>query len=168
MNMQRHLNEVALDCLDILDSLNIPYGEVMEFTVNTTAKSRWGQTKRNGNFYYINIAEILTDGNHDDGLKNTLLHELLHTCPNCMNHGAQWKAYAAMVNDRYGIKITRCNSAEEKGVDREEWIGQKKILHRYHCKDCGQVITRSRESKFTRHYNMYLCGKCHGRFVMDF
>lgn len=57
--------------------------ELFEFCMK-----RWGQcTCLGGNNYAISINVILLrDDTNIDGLKNTIIHELLHTCPNCMKH----------------------------------------------------------------------------------
>lgn len=54
---------------------------------------------------------------YDTDVFNTVLHELLHTCPSCQNHGMLWQAYAEVINAKYGIKITRCSAKEHVRVD---------------------------------------------------
>ena len=49
-------------------------------------------------------ARLLEDG---PLLRATLLHELLHTCYGCQNHGKRWKAYAQRVGEALGVEITR-------------------------------------------------------------
>ena len=92
----RDLMEYANFCMEMLDEINIPYCEPESFTINTRAR-RWGQCKyiRASGKFYINInITLLDERNGEDGLINTILHELLHTCPGCMNHGAEWKKWA--------------------------------------------------------------------------
>ena len=61
-----------------------------------------------------------------NGLKNTIIHELLHTCVGCMNHKAKWKFYADKVNRAYGYDdIKRTSTADEKGV--KEVIRKRKV-----------------------------------------
>lgn len=55
-----------------------------------------------------------------DGLKNTIIHELLHTCKGCMKHTGEWKQLAEKVNRYYGYNIKRCDSADEKGISEEQ------------------------------------------------
>lgn len=38
----RNLMIFAIECMDELDSIGIPYGKVLDFSVNTRAKKRWG------------------------------------------------------------------------------------------------------------------------------
>ena len=160
----RDLNKVAKECMKELDAIGIKYGAITEFVVNTRAKKRWGQCRRVPGGFSINISiRLLDESVPIDGLKNTIIHELLHSCKNCQNHGEMWKRQAAKVNKYYGYGIKRCSSSEEKGVP-EEIREQKDIKHKFVCKDCGQVILRTRESRFTKNYESYACGRCGGTF----
>ena len=118
----RDLNKVAYDCMEKLKKINIPITNNVTFSINTRAKKRWGQCRRNpNNSYSINInVNLLKEENGIEGLENTVIHELLHTCPNCMNHGQEWKKYAKMVYDTYGYNIQRCSDAYEKGISGAE------------------------------------------------
>lgn len=153
---QQYLWEVTIECMRELDALNIPYGKVREVTINTRAKRRWGQCREVRGLYYISISDRLLE--NKDGLKNTIIHELLHTCPNCMNHKEPWKAVASKVNKAYGYNIKRCSGAEEKGVEPVEY------KYVFKCKKCGVEVKQMRASKFTRNPRNYKCGCCGGEF----
>ena len=116
----RDLIDFTIQCMNELDRIGIPYGNVIDVTINTRAKKRWGQCRKVPGGFTININVVLLDEKNDvDGLRNTIFHELLHTCPDCWNHGTQWKAYAAMIRRELGYNIQRTSSAEEKGVITE-------------------------------------------------
>ena len=165
----RNLNVVAIECMRELDVANIPYRTVRKWEVNTRAKSRWGQCKQvSRGIFDINInIDLLREENDIDGLKNTIIHELLHTCEGCMNHGDKWKMYADKVNRYYGYNISRCSNADEKGVTVKR-ENTRKVIHRFKCAGCGQVIERQRESKFTKYYHNYKCGVCGCKFEKIF
>jgi len=114
----RDLEAIAYECMEKLDALEIPYGNVTEISVNTRAKSRWGQCRHKPDgTHTINInVELLDESNDIRGLENTIIHELLHTCPGCNNHGPIWKTYAEKVRAAYGYDIKRCSDAAEKGI----------------------------------------------------
>ena len=38
----RDLTAYAIECMTELDNIGIEYGNIIEFTVNTRAKKRWG------------------------------------------------------------------------------------------------------------------------------
>ena len=160
----RDLNAIAQECMKMLDDIGIEYGKIMEFKVNTRAR-RWGQCKRVSGVYSINISATLLDESNDiDGLKNTIIHELLHTCNGCMNHGEKWKMMANKVNNTYGYNIKRCSDVSEKGVKKDTRPKHKAITYKYEvkCQKCGNIYQRSKMSNIVQHPEHYRCGKCHG------
>lgn len=165
----KNLNELANVCMQELDNIGIEYGNVVSWEVNTRAKQRWGQCRHlGGNCHSINISSrLLQDDVADEGAKNTIIHELLHTVKGCNNHGTEWQRMADKVNKAYGYNIKRCSSADEKGVPDIEVIPNA-VKHKFICEGCGQVIVRTKESKFTKNYQNYRCGRCKGNFTKVF
>ena len=106
--------------IELIGVIALEFGKIVNFEINYRAKSRWGQCQRKGSGYYINISDrLLQDDVPIKALKDTIIHEILHTCNGCMNHGTTWKNYADKVNKAYGYNIKRCTSAEEKGFDMD-------------------------------------------------
>ena len=108
-------------------------------------------------------------------MKNTIIHELLHTCKGCMKHTGEWKQLAEKVNRYYGYNIKRCDSADEKGISEEqkekiqkERTATRKVKYIFKCTCCGQKVERCRESKFTKYPELYRCAVCHGKFERIF
>ena len=165
MTEQERLEQVAEECMYQLSYLRIPVGNVRGFTVNRRAISRWGQCKQRPEGYYINISSILCDGKHDDGLRSTIFHELIHTCPGCMNHGEKWKHWAAIVTEHTGLIIQRADSCEDKGVDRDLIRSKRNYKYEFKCNGCGAIVKRERASRFTKNYEHYVCAKCKGKFT---
>ena len=165
----KNLQMVANDCMTMLDNIGIEYGNVTKWEINTRAKRRWGQCRRlpNGNYEISISSRLLADNVADDGVKNTIIHELLHSVKGCMNHKTEWKYQAEKVNRAYGYNIKRCSNSEEKGVESLE-VSPKEIKHKFVCKDCGKVYTRTRESNFTKNWKNYRCGVCNGEFTKEF
>lgn len=54
----RDLTAYAIECMTELDNIGIEYGNIIEFTVNTRAKKRWGQCKAVPGGYSINISRV--------------------------------------------------------------------------------------------------------------
>ena len=159
----RDVEIYALDCMDKLDQIGIEYGNILEVTVNTRAKNRWGQCKKVPGGYTINInSALLDERNEEAGLINTMFHELLHSCRNCMNHGAEWKRLANKVYQAYGYNIKRTSSAADKGVELET----RNITYKYtmKCTCCGQIIQKQRMCDFVKNTWRYQCGICKGKF----
>ena len=80
----------------------------------------------------------------------TIIHEILHTCKGCMNHGKEWKRLANIVYQKSGYRITTTSAREKFGL--ESTPAKVKNNYVFVCEDCGQVIRRDRFSKFCQHY----------------
>lgn len=162
----RDLMTYAAICMKELDAIGIRYGKILRWEVNTRAKSRWGQCRTVPGGYSININSILLDDRNDEkGLKETILHELLHSCKGCMNHGDNWKRMARKVNQAYGYNIKRTDSVSDKGVQSETMLPRKarEVNYKVICLDCGKIYTRAKASKLITHTNCYRCGCCCGK-----
>lgn len=158
----KDLNKIALECMAELDALKIPYVKPSKITVNTRAKSRWGQCRRvSKTEFTINISErILRDGVSDAATKNTVIHELLHTVDGCQNHGPKWQSLAAKVNrayPKYNIQTT--TSHAEKGIEPDP------VVYKYivECEDCGNKRGYERRGKVVMYPERFRCGACNGK-----
>ena len=151
------LNEVIL--------AGIKPGNIISWDINKRAKTRWGLCKRypNGDCE-IQIAErlLIDDRISEKDCKETIIHEILHTCDGCHGHTGMWKAYADIMNRKYGYNIKRVTTGNEKGV--ENYVPKSEAYkYAFICKNCGSMILRKRQCRFTTHYKKYGCAKC-GRF----
>ena len=163
----RNLNAFANRCMNELNSIGVPYRQA-EFVINSRAVKRWGQCslKRDGSFI-IQISSVLLDENNSEyGLKQTIIHELIHTCPGCMNHGKIWKKYASMC-DKIGYSISRCTSSDELGVSSNS-INERKVKHLVRCKNCGLEYKHYRKCGVVERPDSYRCGKCKGNLEVIF
>lgn len=77
------------------------------YDINYRAKNRLGQCcdKRD-----INISSWLLEIGSDKDIKNTIIHEILHTFDDTIGHKAKWQYYARYVNNRTDYNITRTTS----------------------------------------------------------
>lgn len=124
--------------------------------VNTRAKRRLGCCYCRAGSYAVEVAERILD---DPALlRETLAHELLHTCPGCRNHGTKWKAWAEKANEALGVHIQRTVPVEDgAGPLRHEEV--KYVLE---CQSCGARIERMRLSKAVKAPWRYRC-RCGGK-----
>lgn len=160
--MTKNFGLLQQECLDEVRNVGIKTGTVRAWEINTRARKRWGHCKKeiDGTFT-IQIAKQLLEDDRitEKSCKETMIHELLHTCSGCMNHQAKWKSYAQLMNDTYGYNIKRATSASEKGVE-EEKTKPMKVKYMFVCSGCGAQIYRKRKSRFTRYYRQYICTRC--------
>ena len=124
--------------------------------INSRAATRFGCCKYEGGRQIIEVASRIADG-PEESCRETLAHEVLHTCWGCRNHGKRWKEYAGRMNLAYGYHISRTSTNEKMGVEEER---PYKYLLR--CESCGAEFKRLRASALTREPGSYHC-KCGGR-----
>lgn len=141
-------------------ALKIPFSKAIDphVIINTRAVTRFGCCvfdRKTGGFR-IEVARRVAEG-PEEGCRETLAHELLHTCYGCRNHGKRWKGYAAKMNEAYGYAITRATTNEALGVK-----GGRPYRYLFRCDRCGAEFGRYRASALTRHPERYRCG-CGGR-----
>lgn len=125
---------------------DIPTREVTRVFINNRLTSTWGRCRHlGGGKFEIEISKRLMAEGAETGLLDTMLHELLHTCEGCMNHGSLWKSYAARLNKK-GFTIYRCNTAEAKGVPEREM----NYKYRVTCNNCGDVWNYTKRGAVVR------------------
>ena len=141
-----------------LAALGVPVSSEIQtgVEVNTRAKRRLGCCIFRQGRYTIQVsASVLGD---PALLRGTLLHELLHTCPGCRDHGAEWKRYAGYVNGKLGTDI-QCTVKLEGAYKPLRHEEVKYILR---CQCCGKEFHRMRMCKLVRAPWRYRC-PCGGK-----
>ena len=159
----KDLSSLVMDCRSMLDEQNVPYVKEAPVSINYRATRRLGVCKlRSGEFSIEISAYILGDSVNEDIIKSAIIHEYLHTCPNCMNHGDTWKKWATIMSSAYkGIDVTRTICLEGTGIEKPE----KAKTYCVACEKCRYEITRSRKSKLVVSPELYTHTGCGGRFV---
>ena len=148
------------DACDILDSLNIEYGPVRNVTVNSRAKTRWGQCRFNKrqNFFDIEISSRLLQNDVKYNHKmDTVIHELLHCHKDRMNHTGEWKRCANLVKMYYNYDITRTASAAEMNIEDERIAIAKYVVT---CDTCGSVSRYLKKGKVVKLLMKHPKGAC--------
>lgn len=163
---ESEINEWFREVLAEADAIRIPYSKNLNrhITINKRAKSRFGCCKKIKRGikteFEIEISHRLLFCD-PKMVKQTLAHEILHTCPRCDNHGSTWKAYAHLWNEAFGYQIKRTGSAEELGLDKKFISQPLKENYLVVCKKCGAKMARTRMSPLVRYPHHYRC-RCGG------
>ena len=148
-----------------LDELGIPYGRISLLEVSHTVGTYGDCRKIGESSYRIRVNKILLAEAADTIVKDTIIHEILHTCNGCMNHGKTWQAYADLVNNAYPrYSISRLSSYDKTHVRLKSEKTAKYVVT---CESCGHKYLHYRESRatillsnpMTSHY--CTCGYCH-------
>lgn len=150
---QRELDAMLASLAAELRGLGIPVSPKLlpGVQVNTRAKRRLGCCIYREGVYRIEVAAALLDD--PPMLRETLLHELLHTCPGCRNHGEKWKQYASYVNSKLGTSIQRTVKMEGSFAP----LRHEEVKYILRCESCGKEIVRKRMCKVVKTPWRYRC-----------
>ena len=107
-----------------------------------------GRTKREGTTFYLILNHPYANMSSHDEIMNTIVHELLHMLPNCLNHGVVWKSYASVVFRKTGIDIQRLAS-REMTMAYTKARGTVKNTHTYQveCTQCHRRLGKKYKRK---------------------
>ena len=159
----RNLTVSANKCMKMLDEINIPYKKPNKWRVSKRMTRAFGQ-------YSISKHEIaITERLLDERLpvkmlENTIIHELIHTCDGCYNHGSKFQAYGRKVNKELGYNISTYVSKEESMV-MDNVYKPKERRYKVICPTCEQEFSYKVRSKVYQHPELYICGVCGTRLV---
>ena len=158
MVTQEELDSLMAELCSALRELGIPLSGHIEprVQVNARAKRRLGCCILKNGIYTVEVSASLLD--QPELLRQTLAHELLHTCWGCRNHGTRWKAYAARAGGALGCSIERTVKLEGEPQER---LRREEVKYVLECQACGAKIERFRMSKAVKSPWRYRC-RCGG------
>lgn len=122
-------------------------GNIYDCEINNRALRRLGRCTRLAprrysisiNAEYLKLAE-------PKSVHNTIMHEVIHSLPGCMNHGSKWQKVANNVNAHYDFgKITRTHNLKED-KDYDDYI-KSKYKYSIECQGCHSKWNFIRKTK---------------------
>lgn len=171
----KNFQELIDKAISICDSVNdkvgytaIDYYKDIKWEVSNRLKRCWGKTTIKmlptvtGNTITgcrIKISDLLLADNLSDAAAlNTIIHEILHTCPNGNSHTGKWKKMADLINKYYPeYCIKKSTTYNEKGIE-----SNRKPKYVFKCTSCGQIVNYYRNCNFVKYTSNYRCGICKG------
>lgn len=152
------------EAMQMVTQLGIPVGKITDVSVNSRFINIWGRCDKNSDkkSFRIQISRKLMEEGTRDGILDTMIHEILHTCPRCFNHQGLWKKYAQMIYEKYGIDVKRTTSCEEKGMPAY----QPKYKYTIRCTSCGREFKYKKRCFVVEHYSLYCCDHCRGKLEL--
>lgn len=144
------LRKEVLEDVEILRSFGIEMPENNQYYVEfINMIHTLGQTKKRTAYsscddrYTIMLNKDFMKHCKPEEVHCTIMHEVIHTAPDCMNHGHEWKAIAGMVNKHYDfLPISRTSSYDD-------WSKHSALTAKYvaTCLYCGHAYSWERSSK---------------------
>ena len=110
------INRMLAESIALMKEIGVPISDSIAPEVRLVgARSFYGQCCARGSLkryehseyeFNIEISAFALD-NTEKSLRNTLIHELLHTVPGVSGHTGEWKKWAKYVSERTGYHISR-------------------------------------------------------------
>lgn len=115
-----------------------------------------------GSWHEIEINPCLLEDDVDlQAAKETMIHELIHTCPGCQNHGYEWKRRGDRASRMLGYNVERLtglNVLESQGVK----VKMETYKYALVCDDCKKEYKFKRWCGKLEYPSRYKCGRCNG------
>ena len=165
----KDVQKLFRECVMEMESIGMDIStRIVEVKVNSRLSRALGRccvvSRVNGNYWFrIEIQpNMLVDGIDDAVPKNTIMHELIHTCPGAFNHGYEFQRRAEAVNRKLGYNVhtrTSADSLEAAGVT----LKKKTANYGIFCMKCCKVVeTRNRWSSTLERIGSYRHSGCGG------
>lgn len=166
----RDYTQIAIEVMIQVREAGIVPGNIRRIVTNSRTKNRWGRCTRKldnmtGDFYYeIEIGEWMTEEKFPEKLiRNTIAHEIIHSCEGCMNHGVKFHQLASIMNAKYGYDIQTYVSKEEMAIRNE--VEPVEYRYKIRCKKCGHEYGKHRMCEVLRNPSLYTHTGCGGNFI---
>lgn len=165
-------------CIQELEALNVPIAQSVYFREGGGTQT-WGYCYLGEYFFKYRDYEYVIAINkylkNDKEIKETIIHELLHTINIAHWHGGDWKKWANYVNEKTDYTIKRTYECELKSgafwrQKRNEVFDAEKIMH-VTCPQCGNKILIKKTTRITKYGNTnVICRNCNSyyyKFIPD-
>lgn len=169
MTEQENINRLLQEVISEARKLSIPLEEILpEVKINPRARRRFGccrcERGSGGRICFTIELSKKVLACKEEKIKEILAHEILHTCPDCQNHGKKWKIYAGMMNQAYHYEIRTTTTDRAMGLpENQETEKRETVRYFLQCQGCGAVLVRKRACPLTHCPERYRCAKCGGK-----
>lgn len=120
-----------------LAAIGLKTGPIASVRFNHRAKTFFGRcTRDRSGIFHIEIMSYLNRHRSQDEIRQTVMHEVIHTLAGCGDHGPRFQAVAEQVNQRLGYRIATTSKLTESA---RENIAYKYVLK---CGHCGAELKR--------------------------
>lgn len=143
------------------------YGEVKNYTYETNLSKKMTRVlacirRLPEDFKAFEIrVSVLYARTNPTALKQTIMHELIHSLKGCMNHGIHWQRAAANINAAYGYQIARTSDAGAAYKEAKNEMARYEVV----CQGCGAVHKYTKQSKAVKYPELFHCGRCKGKLT---
>ena len=161
MELENKLLFLVKECKQELASIELDskIPKEISFNINFKAKNFLGVCR---NKKKIEITSWLLTYGTDKQIKNTIMHEIIHTFKDTVGHQKSWKRYAQTINTKLGYSISVRSSIREiynEANAQDDYF--KRYRYKIVCKKCGKTMYYMRLKKYY-FYNQMRHTSCGG------
>lgn len=138
----------------------------------TNANGYWMKIKRysDSSSFGLRVSRLFENHtNEEDGmhrLKESLIHELVHTLPGAFNHGIYFKEYGRMFHSYYpDYTVERVSRG---GSSYTPPVRKRNYKYKITCNTCGAVSRYQRLCNTVKYcsnkYSICYCSRCNGHY----
>jgi len=161
-----NLEQMMYTCKQQLVSLGFSElnSKLYNLEINPRFRKKLGQCcyNRKSMFYTIKISKNFMQV-CPEYVKNTMMHELIHSVNGCMNHGPNFQYLASLVNRKFGYNVKTHSDVPEYSKYLNE---TKHYRYKLMCNTCGKEWLYEKAGKFVRgvlkNPNYCKCPHCRG------
>jgi hypothetical protein len=142
LDAHKILKEMLYECAIDMINAGLPIqtekttGIYIQKVEDAQAICAFGQSENGDLNFSIIIDEEFANHMNDrvvlENVKNSIYHELLHTCPDCEDHNPNWLAVAIECDEKLGTK-TRTRQDDEIYYNQAQGMATAT----YECEHCG-------------------------------
>ena len=136
----KDIYDEVTECQEILKYFGYNPGEVVDIKWNTRAKKRLGNCHREYGVFSLNFNKLYFEIGEPINIHSTIMHEIIHTIPNCFNHGPNFQKVANVLNGHFNYKIARTSSDINYSSFLQNEREKRGIAYLIHCNTCGKDL----------------------------
>lgn len=146
---------------------NIPFRKITHITVNNRLSKAWGRclSKSGSGRYWIEVRGIIADDKitPEKSAMEIILHEVIHTCEGCWNHGALFKEYSKRL-EKYGYYNVGGASTTIAAMNIDNEVYTEKCKYEVRCTKCGYAIGKNRMCNLIKYASSHTHNRCNAPF----
>ena len=111
---------MVIEARENLKAHGFNMGTIIDFGISTRYRRCWAKCYKKGpNSFVIKVNSEILRG-HPSSIRDTIYHEVIHTCKGCFNHGPNFKYAANVCNVNFGTHV-------QVGCTIDEMMNGKKV-----------------------------------------
>ena len=105
MTTIEYMYDMLIEARTNLESLGYNVGDLIDFDISNRYRRAWAKCYKKGYRQFTIILSGQLFKAISSSVRDTIYHEVIHTCEGCFNHGPNFKYAANECNMKFGTNI---------------------------------------------------------------